>query len=496
MKNLIATLSLIALLGGCADMGHIQPRATALDADTLSGGAQFARNAAANTWPSERWWQAYHDPQLDALIQRALQDSPGLREAYARSRQAASMTGLAEAAGKPTLEAKMSLRRELFSEHDFIPAPEAGNYAWYNRVALEAGYDLDLWGKHRDALAASLAEKQVADAEAQLARLTLEQAIVRSYVDLSLAHTLKDIAEERLVHRKQAVAVMHRRLIAGLASEVEATQLDATLPPLQLEIENQEERITLLHNRLAALTGQAPQAGEHIQRPAMQLADANNLALPSNLPADLLGRRPDVQASRWSVEAAAREINVAKAAFYPDINLRAFIGFQAIGFGRFLGGESSVRGVGPAVSLPIFDGGALRANLGARTAAYDAAVERYNGTLLHALESVAGRLTVSQSVARQLQLNSKALATAERTRMLAQKGVAAGMTDYLVLLDSEVNLLARQQDQARLVARQLESYAELMLALGGGIQPQVSASSVLTETSNYSSTLTGKAGQS
>ncbi|MDQ7970302.1 MAG: hypothetical protein REI95_11725, partial [Oxalicibacterium faecigallinarum] len=107
-----------------------------------------------------------------------------------------------------------------------------------------------------------------------------------------------------------------------------------------------------------------------------------------------------------------------------------------------------------------------------------------------------GRLTVSQSVARQLQLNSKALATAERTRMLAQKGVAAGMTDYLVLLDSEVNLLARQQDQARLVARQLESYAELMLALGGGIQPQVSASSVLTETSNYSSTLTSKAGQS
>jgi len=477
MKNLVATLCTAALLAGCADMGHIQSHATLLDANAVEPMSLQAGQQPSSVWPSEQWWQAYRDPQLDTLIAGALQDNPGLREALARARQAEAMTGLAEAAGKPTLEAKTSLRRELFSEHDFIPAPEAGNYAWYNRVALEAGYDLDLWGKHRSALAASLAEKQVADAEAQLAKLTLEHSIVHSYVDLSLAYALKDMAEERLAHREKAVSVMQQRLAAGLASEVEATQLDASLPPLQLEIENQEEHIVLLRNQLAALIGKGPSAGASILRPAMKLDDLQNVQLPSTLPADLIGRRPDVVASKWGVEAASKEIDVARAAFYPDINLKAFIGFQAIGFSRFLGGESSVRGVGPAISLPIFDGGALRSNLGARTAAYDAAVEHYNGTLLHALESVVGRLAVAQSVTQQLQLNSQALTTAKRTRMLAQKGVAAGMTDYLILLDSEVNLLNRQQDQARLVARQLESYAELMLSLGGGIQPSASPQS-------------------
>ena len=471
MKPIVLPLlvCIVAALSGCADMGSARPQSAQLDANALQAGSAIAADDAHGAWPSEQWWQVYRDPQLDRLIETALRDNPGLREAAARARQAEAMAGVGQAATRPHVEAGMSLQRELFSEHDFIPAPEAGNYAWYNRVALEAGYDLDLWGRQRSTLAAMLAEKKVADAEAQLARLTLEQAVVRSYIALSLEHALKDLADDRLTHRRQAVQIMQKRLAAGLASEVEATQLDATLPTLQLEIEAHEERIAILRNQLAALAGKGPGSGESIARPALRLDDADALALPARLPADLIGRRPDVAASRWSVEAAAKEIDAARAAFYPDINLMAFIGFQSIGFTKFLSGESSVRGLGPAISLPIFDGGALRSKLGARTAAYDVAVERYNGTLVHALESVASRLAVARSVEQQLHLNERALATATRARALAQQGVKAGMTDYLILIDSEVNLLSRQQDQARLLAHRLESHAELMLALGGGL---------------------------
>ncbi|WP_293775893.1 efflux transporter outer membrane subunit [uncultured Oxalicibacterium sp.] len=472
MKNFANTILACVVLAGCASSAGIAPQSSPLQAADMAFDAQnISKSAAEASWPNEKWWQIYGDTQLDALMARALQDNPGLREVAARGRQAAALVERTDADGKPHVAAVASLDRQLFSEHDFIPAPEAGNYAWYNRLALQAGYDLDLWGKHHHALAASLAQKQLADAETQLASLTLEQAVTHAYVELSLQFALRDMAEERLAHRNQALDVVRKRLQAGLVSEVDVTQLEATLPPLALEIEQCEERITVLRNQLAVLSGQGPGAGAQIDRPHLQLQTVQT-ALPSTLPADLIGRRPDVVASRWGVEAASQQISVARAAFYPDIDLKAFIGFQAIGFSRFLSGESSIRGVGPAISLPIFDGGALRANLGANTAAYDAAVERYNSTLLKALESVTDRLVAVQSVVKQRELNDTALATACRARELAAKGVAAGMTDYLVLIESEINLLARQQEQVRLQARQLEEHAELMLALGGGLPPQ------------------------
>lgn len=464
-----------ALLSACADMGNIKPQSQRIDANTLGSGtviSQAAVNDAAQ-WPQQQqWWHAYGDPQLDALIATALSDSPNLHIAEARVRQAQSFAGMAESATLPNVSASTSMTRQLFSAHDFIPPPEAGNYAWYNRVAVEATYDLDLWGRHRQELAAALDEVKVSSAESQMARLALENNIVRSYVQLSLQFALKDIAEDTLAHREKGLQVMRKRLAAGLATEMDVTQLEAAIPPLHIQIEQYDEAIVVLRNQLAALSGKGPAEGEKITRPTLALDNNAWLRLPAVLPADLIGRRPDVAARRWGVEAAGKQIEAAKAAFYPDINLMAFIGFQGIGFANFLKGDSSIRGIGPAISLPIFDGGRLRSNLGAHTAAYDIAVESYNGTLIHALESVANTLAVAQSLQQQKNLNDGALVTASKARTLASKGFAAGMTDFLVLLNSEVALLTQEQQRAQITARMLESHAALMLALGGGYQPE------------------------
>jgi len=470
MKRIIGLAALCTglLLGGCADMGNTRPQASAMNANALGPGAAIERASIDRQWPQQQWWHAYGDAQLDALVETAIAGNPDLRVAEARVRQAQFRAGIAEAATQPQLEAKSSLSRQLFSEHDFIPAPEAGNYAWYNRVALEGSYDLDLWGRQRHALDAAVDEVKVAAAESQIARLALESNIVRSYVQLSLQFALRDIAEDTLAHREKALQVMRRRMAAGLATEADVTQLEAAVPPLHMQIDRYDEEIALLRNQLAALSGKGPADGERIARPTLALRDAAWLRLPSKVPAELVGHRPDVAARRWQVEASAGNIEAARAAFYPDINLMAFIGYQSIGFNTLFSSTSQVQGFGPAISLPIFEGGRLRSNLGMQTSAYDIAVENYNATVIHALQSVSNALVLAQSQQQQKKLNDVALATASRARELAGRSFAAGMTDFLVLLNSEIALLTQEQERVQIAARLLESHAGLMVALGGG----------------------------
>jgi NodT family efflux transporter outer membrane factor (OMF) lipoprotein len=466
-----APAMLIALLlAGCADMGGIKTQAHLLDADRVDAGIPSTEAIQAQ-WPQVQWWQGYADPQLNALIAKALSDSPTLHIAEARVRQAQGVAGMAEASTLPEVGFSTSMTRQLFSQHDFIPPPQAGNYDWYNRAVVEASYDLDLWGRNRQALAAAIDEVRVAEAESQMARLALENNIVRSYIQLALNHALRDIVADTLQHRRKALEITQKRLAAGLATEVETSQLEASLPGLEARLEQHEENIILISRQLAVLSGQGPGAAASITRPTMRLAGDEWMRLPANLPADLIGRRPDIAARRWGVEASARQIDVAKASFYPNINLMAFMGFQALGFAQFFSNESSIRGFGPAISLPIFDGGRLRGNLGARTAAYDIAVESYNDTVLRALQGVANALTVAQSQQHQQHLIEGGVATARRARVLAGKGYAAGITDFLVVLNSEVTLLLEEEQAALINARRLESYAGLMLALGGGLPP-------------------------
>jgi NodT family efflux transporter outer membrane factor (OMF) lipoprotein len=194
------------------------------------------------------------------------------------------------------------------------------------------------------------------------------------------------------------------------------------------------------------------------------------VGLPSNVPADLVGRRPDIAAQRWRVEAAGHGIEAAKAAFYPNINIVAFAGLQAFGFSKFLTASSSVRGVAPALSLPIFDGGRLRGQLGEQTAMYDAAVEQYNATLIQALLEVGNTVTQMESVEAQRHLTERALATARKAHILADRSFRAGITDSLTVLSARLTLLSEEEQATKVEMERLENYANLMAALGGGLK--------------------------
>jgi NodT family efflux transporter outer membrane factor (OMF) lipoprotein len=462
------TLALAVLvLAGCADMGNIKPQSHSLPANSLNAGSAI-RSAAPMAWPTEAWWEALGDAQLNRLVAAAVADNPSLKVAQARVRQAQALAGVAEAATLPRVDASVSADRERYSAHSTVPPPLAGNWAWRNTATVNAAYDLDLWGRNRDLLAAALDDAQVASAEAQASRLALETAVVRNYIQLWYDYLVLDQVRASLQQREKILEITRRRHAAGLATAIDVTTVETTLPAGRREQEQIEEAIALLRNQLAALIGKGPGDGESITRPGLALRDG--VGLPGTLPAELVGRRPDLAAQRWRVEAASQGIAAAKAAFYPNINIVAFAGLQSLGFSKFLSAGSMVRGVTPALSLPIFEGGRLRSQLGAQSAAYDAAVEQYNATLVHALLEVANTVTQMQSVETQRQLATQALASARQAHALADRSFRAGITDSLTVLSARLVLLGEEQQAARVEMQRLDNYASLMAALGGGLK--------------------------
>jgi NodT family efflux transporter outer membrane factor (OMF) lipoprotein len=467
--NCLTVIAVTLALNGCARFPvGVSPTSQLLEPGKLDAGS--AIHAAAkqlSAWPSQEWWKAYGDPQLDRLVAEATTGNPTMHIAQSRVAVYQALSGVAKSALFPEIQADASFTRELFTEHYFIPPPYAGNWSWYNTATVGLVYDLDLWGKNRSALAEALDYVQMSTAEAQEVRLAIETAVVRVYVQLSLQHVLLDIARETLRQREEILNIIKKRLSAGLATEIDLRQAETVVPAARAEVERISESIETSRNQLSALVGKGPGYGEQIRRPALSLA--LQIGLPSAIPADLLGRRPDVVAQRWRVEATGKGIEVAKAAFYPNINLTAFVGWQSLGFSKFLSLESLTSGFGPAISLPIFEGGRLRSQLRVSTAQYDIAVESYNNTLIHALEDVANQIGILRSLEKQRAETYQSYALAGRTYDITLQGFRSGLTDYLNVLNAENLTIQESQRKAQVEAHFLDAYAALMQAIGGGV---------------------------
>ena len=260
-------------------------------------------------------------------------------------------------------------------------------------------------------------------------------------------------------------SLVRQRIAAGLDTQLDQRQADGLIAQARVEIEALDEAAARARHALAEITGQPPQA---LQGLAPRLAAVQAQPLPTTLPLDLLGRRADLVAQRWRVQAAARDEDVARAQFHPNINLVGFVGLSSLGLSRFIDTGSLQYGAGPALRLPIFDGGRLRANLQGRHAEVDAAIEAYNGALLRAMREVADELASLQSLARQQQAQADALAAAEGAQALALQRYEAGLGNFLSVLTAQANVLAQQRAATDLKARVLASQVALSRALGGG----------------------------
>lgn len=412
----------------------------------------------------------YRDPQLDQWISDALADSPTLAMARDRVRHAQAMAGVARAELAPQLNGNLSMTRQYWPNNVYYgPGPLANADTWNNTIGLSLSYHPDLWGHDEKAAERALDAARMQAVDARAAQLELEANIVRTYVKLSLAFAQRDIAVQTLTHEQSIADIACRRLQGGLGTQLELTRAQAPLPQRKRQIAALDEQIELARHQLAALAGKGPEAGAALQHPTLSLDTP--VSLPSALPAELLGHRPDVVAARWRVAANAAGIDVAKTAFYPNVNLLASVGGMFVGAGplSFLLSQAHAASVGPAVSLPIFNGGRLRAQLDAATAGYDLAVDQYNRTIVDALKDIADHIVTLKSLDAQQDAAHHAVAIAQRGYDLACAGFRRGLTDYLSVLSAQTQLLQARQDAEVIHASKLAARASLAAALGGGL---------------------------
>ncbi len=462
----------LATLSACANFSGIAPpQAHALDAQALG----LQSPAPASDTPAvaldTQWWLAFADPQLNSLIDQALSSHPSLRAAQARLARAQAGSDAIGAAELPQIGAGADLTHQRFSANGLYPPPLAGSVQDTGTLQATASWELDFFGKNRAALDAALGQVRAAQADTQAARMLLASNVTRSYFALVRLNAHLALAQRTLAQREQAKALVQDRVNAGLDTQLELQQSDSALPDARLQIETIKEQQALAQNALAALISKPNTALAH------ELPDYSAIkpiAMAHTIPIDLLGRRADIAAARWRIEAATRDMDNAKTLFYPNINLTAFAGFSSIGFDRLLQSGSQQWGVGPAIRLPLFEGGRLRANLRGKTADVDSAIESYNSLVIDAVRDVGDQLASAKAITRQQDQQRAAQTSAEAAYAIALQRYRAGLGNYLSVLSAETGVLAQRRQAVDLAARALDTQVLLVRALGGGYTPESS----------------------
>lgn len=463
--RLAASAGLALVLGSGPALAGSHDRTPIRAPESYAATEAFQAPLAA--WPSDGWWSELGDPQLDQLMKEGLADASDIRAAAARFDRAEAVAGGARSRLLPTVEGQAQTSSEKQTYNYLMPSqavPQGWNDA--GRVGLNFAWELDFWGKNRAALQAAKLDAQAAGAEAAAARLAVSTGIAAAYADLASLYAELDTVDDAISVRGRTVAVMAKRNAQGLENAGAVERAQASQAAAESERAAINEQIGLTKNRIAALMGAGPDRGLTIQRPTIILTD--NLGLPRNVPAGLLGRRADVVAARLRTEAAASRIKQAKAGFYPNINLVGMIGAQALGLGNLFSSGSDYGSVGPAISLPIFQGGRLKAEHRGAEADYAAAVAHYDGTLTQALREVADATTSARALDARLDRALAAEAHAEAAWKVANHRYAGGLATYLDVLTAEDALVASRRSVAQLQSRAFTLHVTLVRALGGG----------------------------
>ncbi|HET9448395.1 MAG TPA: efflux transporter outer membrane subunit [Steroidobacteraceae bacterium] len=462
-------VAIASALSACATMSD--EGAAPQIASVADYASSHTLSAPAGAWPSENWWQSYGDSQLDALIREALAGSPNIAVAEARLRRAQAAVQIADAARRPQGSVSASAIQQKHS-YNYLTPREMTPQGWddYASASLTFSWQLDFWGRNRAALAAATSDTNAAQAEATQARLMLATAIASAYAELARQHAAHDTAVAALEVRARTVALFQHRHENGLETLGSVRQVESRHSGAEAEVLAVEEQLALQRNSIAALVGAGPDRGLAITRPTVEMS--RSFALPEHLEAELLGRRPDIVAARMRAEAAARRIDQARAEFYPNINLSSVIGLQSMGIDMLTRNDSSTGSTGPALSLPLFNRGALRGNLRGAQADYAAAVAEYDRTVIQALQELADAAVGQKALGPQLARTTEAVDAAREAWRIQSNRYEGGLASYLDVLSAQDDLLANLRAQSDLQSRSFALDVALVRALGGGYQIQ------------------------
>jgi NodT family efflux transporter outer membrane factor (OMF) lipoprotein len=463
MKKILALLLTAPILGGCVDAPTTTPQLTEVAPQTLGLGT-----LPAPQFP-DQWWKAFGDPQVDRLADAMVAGNPTLAAAIARIRAASAQYAVTASQDLPQVSLDGQEQRTLFSHDYIIPPPYGGSWRWFGQVQGNLSWNLDFWGKQAALIEQAKDSTDAAVLDSYAARLALSGAFAQTYVSLYLDYVDGDIAQETVTERQGILKLAQDRFDSGLENASALEQAKALLAQAKVDQRRVAAQRDMDTHALAALTGQGAAAYATITRPAPNL-DAV-LPLPDTLAVDLISRRPDILAARARVHAAAKGREAAHAEFYPDISLQGAVGFQSIGLSNLFTGGAFTTALGPAIHLPIFDAGRIRAQYAGATAALDVSVADYNGAVLNAVKQAADAMTQVKSLSDERPDQQAALDAANRAFQLAQERYRLGLSQQIPMLTAEATLLQARQQLAGLVAQLTTQRITLLLSVGGGFNP-------------------------
>jgi NodT family efflux transporter outer membrane factor (OMF) lipoprotein len=458
-------LPLSFLVAGCAP-GHDTAAALSPTVPT----ARIETGLAAGQWPKNEWWKTFHDAQLDSLIAKALADAPDMQIARQRITLAEAQAKMAMAADGPQMDFSADAERQKMSAEGLmgpfaLTDPAAGTTGpWYTNgtFGLTAGWDLDLWGKNRAQVEARIGKVNAQKAELEQTRQILASSVARLYWDWQTQAAMESVVNA-IKHEQQNIIAADRELYQqGITSSVEGVETDINASKSDERLAEIQGKKRAIEARLAALTSAPTVTLSRQPLPAV------NTTLPASLGYELLARRPDLQEAHWYIEASISEVDAAKAAFYPDVNLMAFLQQDALHLSDLFRSSAQQIGVTAGLTLPVFDSGRLNANLDIAQAQSNLSVANYNKAVVEAVNQVTRAASEVETLMAKNQHQRQVEADAARVVALAQARFNAGIIAGSRVSEAKIPALQEQIAGLTLKGQYIDATLQLTSALGGG----------------------------
>jgi len=432
--------------------------------------------------PQSFWWQEFHDPELDRLEAQAATGNLDLKAAFLRIVEARSQVQLARSQGLPSLEGTASYNREqlglagiLKSQHVTLTPTEEGLVGSLEKplnlyqLGFDASWELDLFGKVRRAVEAADANSLAAAESRNDLLVSLQAEVAQTYFQLRASQMLRKITADQVAAQSDVLELTQSRHQHGLAGEADVDTAGAQLSTLQSALPPYAQTIAAARHALAVLTGQTPEALD------AEFGDSGELpslpqAVPVGLPATLARRRPDIRESEAALHAATAQVGVSVASLFPDISLSGTYGLRNSSAGYLFDWDSKFYTFGPTVSVPIFHGGALVANVRLSRAQAAEAALQYRKTVLGALQEVEDGLSNLHEDALRTAALKDSVASDQKALAVDVDAYQHGLITYISVLTLQIQTVQAQQQLAQAALAQSTDLVKLYKALGGGWQ--------------------------
>ena len=462
MRRRTAGILVLALVSSCAvGPDYRRPEVEVSDAYKEAVGWKVAEprdEASRGTW-----WEAFGDPQLNALIESIDISNQNVRLAEAQFRQAQALVAQSRAALFPTLDANASIVRSR-SPNGVIGGTTAGRIITTRSVGLTSSWEFDLWGRLHRALESSAAGAQASAADLEAARLSAQAELASNYFQLRVLDAQKQLLDDTAAAFQKSLDLTRNRYTAGVAAKVDVVQAETQLKSTQAQAVDTGVQRAQFEHAIAVLIGKPPSEFSIAPAPLTMAMPR----IPLGLPSELLERRPDVSAAERRAAAANAQIGVAKAAYFPSLTLSASGGYRSGEAASLFAMPSQFWSIGPAIAQSIFDAGLRRARTEQAIAAYDGTVAQYRQTVLAGFQEVEDNLAALRILEEEAKVQEEAVRAARDTVTLTLNQYKAGTVSYLNVAVVQTAQLNNERTAVSILGRRLVAAATLVKALGGG----------------------------